>query len=76
MYVCICNNVTDTDIREAVNDGIRDFKTLAEKLGVGSCCGKCTRCARRVLCAAKAEQSSMALTALLPAAMSGSVVLA
>jgi len=56
MYVCICNSVTDSDIREAVNQGATKFGHLARDLKVGTCCGKCTSCAKRVLLEAKAER--------------------
>lgn len=49
MYVCVCNAVTDRDIGNAVAGGCCTMKHLHEQLGVGSCCGRCTRCAREVL---------------------------
>jgi len=49
MYVCICNAVTDHQIREAANQGIRSMEGLCEQLKVGSCCGRCSECARAVL---------------------------
>ena len=49
MYVCVCNAVTDRDIGSAVADGCCSMKELREQLGVGTCCGRCTGCARDVL---------------------------
>lgn len=73
MYVCICNNVTESDIRDAVHDGIRDMKTLSAELGVGTCCGKCKSCAKKVMREAKreikAEQTLIVLGGALPAPM-------
>ncbi len=41
MYVCICNQVTENEIRDAVRAGYRDFDLVREALGVSSCCGRC-----------------------------------
>jgi len=41
MYVCICNNVTQTDIKKAVENGARTLECLARRLGVSTCCGQC-----------------------------------
>ncbi|MEQ8659825.1 MAG: (2Fe-2S)-binding protein [Gammaproteobacteria bacterium] len=43
MYVCICNNVTESDIEQAVRDGARTLDCLADRLAVSTCCGQC-RC--------------------------------
>jgi bacterioferritin-associated ferredoxin len=45
VYVCICNAVTDTEIREAVATGARSLGDLTATLGVASCCGRCADCA-------------------------------
>jgi bacterioferritin-associated ferredoxin len=49
MYVCVCNAVTDGEIRSAVMLGVRSFADLSSLLGVATCCGRCTDCARSVL---------------------------
>lgn len=41
MYVCICNGITDKQIRAAVAEGVTSLQQLEEKLGVGSQCGSC-----------------------------------
>lgn len=42
MYICICNAVTDRDVRDAVlRDGARRLDQLEELLLVGTGCGKC-----------------------------------
>lgn len=43
MYVCICNNVTERDIEQAVREGARTIDCLADRLAVSTCCGQC-RC--------------------------------
>lgn len=49
MIVCICNNVSDRKIRQAVDAGMRSMVELRDHLEVGTCCGKCHSCAKRVL---------------------------
>ena len=49
MYVCVCNAVTDGEIRGAVKLGVRSLADLSSALGVATCCGRCTECARSVL---------------------------
>jgi len=50
MYICLCNAVTERQIVEAAQDGARTSQDLAHQLGVGLCCGRCSDCARTVLC--------------------------
>ncbi|MCC6380511.1 MAG: (2Fe-2S)-binding protein [Burkholderiales bacterium] len=52
MYVCVCNAVTDREIRAAADLGARTLDDLKVSLGVGTCCGRCTDCARGVLASA------------------------
>jgi bacterioferritin-associated ferredoxin len=52
MYVCICNAITDRDIREAVSDGVRTLPELKMKTGCGTACGRCEEVAREVLSSA------------------------
>jgi bacterioferritin-associated ferredoxin len=49
MYVCVCKAVTDGEIRGAVKLGVRSLADLSSTLGVATCCGRCTECARSVL---------------------------
>ncbi|RZI41805.1 regulatory or redox protein complexing with Bfr, in iron storage and mobility [Herbaspirillum sp. HC18] len=49
MIVCVCNNVSDRKIRQAVASGVSTMPQLREQLGVGTCCGKCHCCAKTVL---------------------------
>ena len=46
MYVCICKNVTDRDIRRAVAGGCSSFSEVQACTGVSTHCGKCTRFAK------------------------------
>ena len=49
MYVCICNAITDKEIRQAAKDGARDLWTLQRELGVASGCGSCIEIAADIL---------------------------
>jgi bacterioferritin-associated ferredoxin len=49
VYICICNAVTDREIRGAVQLGCRSIDDLKRDLGVASCCGKCEPEACRLL---------------------------
>jgi bacterioferritin-associated ferredoxin len=56
MYVCVCNKVTDHQIRDAADSGVSTMDQLCEELRVASCCGRCRDCAHRVLQQAVSEQ--------------------
>jgi bacterioferritin-associated ferredoxin len=49
MIVCVCNNISDREIRQAAALGINSIAGLREELGLGTCCGKCISYAREVL---------------------------
>ena len=49
MYICICHGVTDTQIEAAIDNGSTSMKQLSSELKVGSQCGKCCQCTKRVL---------------------------
>lgn len=49
MYVCLCNAVTEREVRQAVAMGADSLGDLREGLGVASCCGKCASCARKII---------------------------
>jgi bacterioferritin-associated ferredoxin len=59
MYVCLCHNVTDGQIRRVVrHEGVRTMRELSQRLGVASQCGKCGRCAKNVLAEALDESEA------------------
>ena len=49
MYVCICNAITDKQIRKAAESGVRDLWGLQAQLGVASNCGSCKETAVEIL---------------------------
>lgn len=42
MFVCICNAITDHQIRETVAAGASSLSDLQAQLGVATCCGCCS----------------------------------
>lgn len=54
MYVCICNAVTDHDIRKAAEAGCTTLAGLTMRTGAGACCGSCVESATQVLAEARA----------------------
>ena len=49
MYICVCNAITDKQIREAADAGARDVWDLQARLGVASNCGSCRDTAAEIL---------------------------
>ena len=49
MYVCICNAITDKQIRTAAASGVKDLHGLQAKLGVATGCGSCGDVAAEIL---------------------------
>ena len=67
MYICICKNVTDSQIRKCVRDrGVRNLRGLRRELDACDQCGKCASQARQIIAESMAEiaaPSSRLLTA-------------
>ncbi|MBK9130069.1 MAG: (2Fe-2S)-binding protein [Gammaproteobacteria bacterium] len=57
MYICVCNAVTDRDIREAAGRGICSMEALGDQLKVATCCGRCLDHANKVLMQALTDGS-------------------
>lgn len=49
MYVCLCQGVTDGQIRDAIYEGCCSYRDVRETLGVASQCGKCACLAKEVV---------------------------
>lgn len=49
MYVCVCNAVTDRDIKQAASRGVCSMEALGDQLKVATCCGRCLDHASKVL---------------------------
>ena len=61
MYVCICNGITDRDIRQAAEAGCRSLAELTMRTGCGACCGSCLDTAAQVLEEARAAREPVPL---------------
>ena len=48
MFVCLCNPVTESQIRFCATDGCASFREMAAKLGVAQQCGRCACHAKEV----------------------------
>jgi bacterioferritin-associated ferredoxin len=51
MIVCVCNNISDREIRQAIDLGLTSMDELSRDLGVSTCCGQCATYAEEVLIA-------------------------
>ena len=49
MYVCICNAVTDKQIRAKAREGCASLRQLSRETGCSTSCGKCAPLARQIL---------------------------
>jgi len=59
MYVCICNAITDKQIRRAAADGASSVYDLQSKLGVATCCGGCADHAGEILSESQRTRAPM-----------------
>ena len=65
MYICLCNAITERDIRNCVEDGACSMRELESCLGVGTNCGRCKPAAREIL--NESRSSSPAILSAAPA---------
>jgi len=49
MYICICNGITEREIRSAVENGADSLAALQRDLGVATQCGRCAQHARQIV---------------------------
>ena len=64
MYVCICNAVTERQIRTCAQEGATTIHDLREQLCVAGNCGKCARHAKTILREVHASPEAVASPAL------------
>jgi bacterioferritin-associated ferredoxin len=55
MYICLCNAITEREIRKCVAQGACSMRDLESCLGVGATCGKCRPAAREILESSRAD---------------------
>jgi len=68
MYVCICNAITDKQIRSAAEAGATDLWALQAELGVASGCGSCMEMAAEILDEVHSKRRAATPTMYTPAA--------
>ena len=68
MYVCLCNGITDRQIRPAVEEGASSMRELRQQLGVCGNCGRCGPEAREILCQTQSRIVASKVTIDLPPA--------
>ena len=56
MYICICNAITDKQIRKAAESGARNIRDLKRELGVAANCGTCQEDALQILQESRQER--------------------
>jgi bacterioferritin-associated ferredoxin len=49
MYVCLCNGITDHEIRKVAEAGCTSLSELTMRTGCGACCGSCVEVATQLL---------------------------
>lgn len=49
MFVCVCNGITERQVREAIDQGADSLPALTACLGVASGCGTCAEYTVRLL---------------------------
>lgn len=42
MFVCVCSAVTDSEIKDAIDEGVTSFDAMQDHLGVAKTCGTCS----------------------------------
>ena len=49
MYICVCNAITESQVKDAVESGARNLWDLQTQLGLASGCGSCKETASDIL---------------------------
>ncbi len=58
MYVCVCKAVTDTQIKQAIDNGVCTRRQLFQCFGVGGECGKCNKHVKELIDGGRQQQAS------------------
>lgn len=72
MYVCICNALTDGDVRSAETEGAATHAEVFRHFGVKPCCGRCVPSMRGMLTSAEPACERRHATDAAPAVAPGS----
>lgn len=57
MIVCLCRNINEGKIVQAINEGADTMRALCSQTGIASQCGKCGQCAKSVFKRYQEERS-------------------
>ena len=68
MYVCICNGVTDHQIREVAEAGCSSVAELTMRTGAGASCGSCLNLLAEMIDDVQAARRALPLPVLSRAA--------
>jgi bacterioferritin-associated ferredoxin len=68
VYVCVCNGITDREVREVAAAGCRSVAELTMRTGAGAGCGSCLELAAQLLDEANAASALPELPVLSQAA--------
>jgi len=58
MYICICKQITDTQIHQTVDNVATILDEVSKQRGVATQCRKCGRCARNMIRRKVAENAN------------------
>lgn len=64
MFVCVCNAVTDREIRDLARRGVDSLEELRMLTGCSDCCGQCADEAEAVLVSVTAPAHGPAIPVL------------
>jgi bacterioferritin-associated ferredoxin len=59
MIICVCKNISDRDIAQAVAEGCRTFRALQNELELGRSCGTCVESARECFAEKKGTSGTL-----------------
>ena len=60
MYICICNAITEREVRECARRGCCSVDELSVELGFGTGCGRCRPVAKEILDEARPDPLALA----------------
>jgi bacterioferritin-associated ferredoxin len=60
MYVCNCNGITDSEVKEAVRSGAEKWDDVHTYFDCAPCCGKCECEIADAICKARSETDTTA----------------
>lgn len=58
MYICVCNAITESQVRHCAREGACTVSDLECQLGLGAGCGRCKPAAMQVLDEARPDLAS------------------